>query len=94
MTISAEYIHIHIELNAGTSLELEAWPHQGSLGNVYFRKTGRYGASSVATKMHDETWEAFNERLEQGWELTPLIRELIASLEKALTESNAPSITE
>lgn len=94
MIINEEYIHIHVELNAGTAIELEAFPHAGSLGNVYFRKTGRYGASSVATKMHDETWEAFNERLEQGWELTPLIRELIASLEKALTESNAPSITE
>lgn len=93
MIINEEYIHIHIELGAGTSLELEAWPHAGGLGNVYFRFTGRYGASSVATKMHDETWQAFNERLKEGWELTPLIKELINTLEKALTESHAHSIT-
>ena len=94
MILKEEYIHIHIELNAGTSLELEAFPHEGKLGNVFFRFTGRYGANTVATKMHNETWNEFTERLDQGWALSPLIKELIATLEKALTESNAPSITE
>ncbi|CAB4136307.1 hypothetical protein UFOVP298_48 [uncultured Caudovirales phage] len=93
MIINEEYISIHIELNAGTSLELEAWPHQGNLGNVYFRFTGRYGANTVATKMHNETWNEFTERLDQGWTLSPLIKELIATLEKALKESHAHSIT-
>lgn len=93
MIINEEYIHIHIELGAGTSLELEAWPHAGSLGNVYFRFTGRYGANTVTTKMHNETWNEFTERLDQGWTLSPLIKELIATLEKALKESHAHSIT-
>lgn len=87
MIINKEYISIEIDNNAG-SLELEAFPYQGTVGPVYFRAHNRFRHNpyAVACKMSQETWKDFWGRIDADWELTPLMRELAETLEKALTE--------
>lgn len=87
MIINHEYISIELEHGNG-SAELEAWPHEGALGPVFFRWNGgaTCGANTMAVKLHNESWETFFARQDPDWELTPLMRELAETLEKEWTK--------
>lgn len=91
MIINKEYISIELKHGDGRA-ELEAFPLDGKVGPVFFRWHGRndhYGSIVAAVKHYDETWEKFWDRQDSGWVLTPIMRELAETLEKALTEQSS-----
>ena len=75
-----EYIAIAAEYGTG-SVELECWPDEaGNHGPVFFRYHSKYGSNTQGTKLHTEAWETFFSRIEDGFELKPIMRELAESL--------------
>lgn len=88
MIINKEYISIELEYGNGHA-ELEAFPHDGALGPIFFRwhgQRGIYGSTTAAVKCFDESWDEFFARQDPDWELTPLMRELAETLEKEWTK--------